>query len=59
MAQAFLCGVFLDTLFGVWIVNEAVDEDSGGVDLVGVELAGGDDVLGFGDGGSALMAASG
>ena len=34
----------------VGIVDDAVDEDAGGVDLVGVEFAGLDDDLGFGDG---------
>ena len=34
-------------------MDEALDEDAGGVNLVGVELAGLDDDLGFGDGDAA------
>ena len=41
---------FFDAFFGVGIVDDAVDEDAGGVDLVGVHLTGLDDDLGFGDG---------
>ena len=43
-------GDFFDAFFGVRIVDEAMDEDAGGVDFVGVEVAGLDDDLGFGDG---------
>ncbi len=42
--------VFSMRFSGLRMVDEAVDEDAGGVDLVGVELAGLDDDLGFGDG---------
>jgi hypothetical protein len=45
-------GTFLDALFGRCIQNDAVDIDAGGVDVVWIQFADGDDVFYFGDGGA-------